>query len=107
MPPVGRCGRKWALFALAVDAKDEAAASFYRHHGFVAVPVATALSVPSAGDSREIRLSIATALPRAGPVAPAEPSRQVARVASRMLLRCPVSAISAYALYAARLSASS
>ncbi len=27
-----------AAFALVVDAKDETAASFYRHHGFVALP---------------------------------------------------------------------
>ena len=27
-----------AAFALMVDAKDEAAASFYRHHGFIALP---------------------------------------------------------------------
>ncbi|WP_163057731.1 GNAT family N-acetyltransferase [Acidithiobacillus ferrooxidans] len=27
-----------AAFALMVDAKDEAAAAFYRHHGFVALP---------------------------------------------------------------------
>ena len=27
-----------AVFALVVDAKDEAAASFYRHHGFIALP---------------------------------------------------------------------
>ncbi|OYW19733.1 MAG: GNAT family N-acetyltransferase [Burkholderiales bacterium 12-64-5] len=27
-----------AAFALMVDAKDEAAAAFYRHHGFIALP---------------------------------------------------------------------
>ncbi|MDO8305156.1 GNAT family N-acetyltransferase [Herminiimonas sp.] len=27
-----------AAFALVVDAKDEAAAAFYRHHGFIALP---------------------------------------------------------------------
>lgn len=27
-----------AAFALVVDAKDEAAAAFYRHHGFTALP---------------------------------------------------------------------
>lgn len=27
-----------AAFALMVDAKDEAAANFYRHHGFIALP---------------------------------------------------------------------
>jgi len=29
-----------AAFALMVDAKDEAAAAFYRHHGFIALPEA-------------------------------------------------------------------
>ncbi len=29
---------EFAAFALTVDAKDEAAAAFYRHHGFVALP---------------------------------------------------------------------
>ena len=27
-----------AAYALMVDAKDEAAAAFYRHHGFIALP---------------------------------------------------------------------
>jgi len=27
-----------AAYALIVDAKDEAAAAFYRHHGFIALP---------------------------------------------------------------------
>jgi hypothetical protein len=27
-----------AAFALMVDAKDEVAAAFYRHHGFIALP---------------------------------------------------------------------
>ena len=27
-----------AAFALVVDAKDEVAAAFYRHHGFIALP---------------------------------------------------------------------
>jgi ribosomal protein S18 acetylase RimI-like enzyme len=27
-----------AAFALMVDAKDDAAAAFYRHHGFIALP---------------------------------------------------------------------
>lgn len=27
-----------AAYALVVDAKDDAAASFYRHHGFIAMP---------------------------------------------------------------------
>jgi hypothetical protein len=57
-----RVGRRWkrdchadaAVFALLVDAKDEAAARFYRHHGFEAfagrakrpfLPVATARRV--------------------------------------------------------------
>lgn len=36
---VGRAMRaEMGVFALAVDAKDEAAAAFYRHHGFVAFP---------------------------------------------------------------------
>ena len=30
-----------AAYALVVDAKDESAASFYRHHGFIALPVST------------------------------------------------------------------
>jgi len=30
-----------AAFALMVDAKDEVAAAFYRHHGFIALPDAT------------------------------------------------------------------
>ena len=29
---------EFAAFALMVDAKDEAAAAFYRHHGFIALP---------------------------------------------------------------------
>lgn len=31
-------GSEIAAFALMVDAKDEAAAEFYRHHGFIALP---------------------------------------------------------------------
>ncbi len=39
-----------AAFALIVDAKDEGAAAFYRHHGFVAFPSATLrLFLPLAG----------------------------------------------------------
>ncbi len=50
-----------AAFALVVDAKDEAAAAFYRHHGFIALadsplsmflPLATALAARKA-DNRE------------------------------------------------------
>lgn len=47
-----------AAFALIVDAKDDAAATFYRHHGFIA----------SSGDPRALFLPLATAkkaLPRA------------------------------------------
>jgi ribosomal protein S18 acetylase RimI-like enzyme len=32
---------KIAAFALMVDAKDEAAAAFYQHHGFIALPDST------------------------------------------------------------------
>jgi GNAT superfamily N-acetyltransferase len=36
---LGRAARsEVAAYALMVDAKDEVAASFYRHHGFVALP---------------------------------------------------------------------
>ena len=37
-----------AAFAMMVDAKDEAAASFYRHHGFVALPDSLTLFLPLA-----------------------------------------------------------
>lgn len=38
-----------AAFALMVDAKDEAAAAFYRHHGFIALPdLALCLFLPLA-----------------------------------------------------------
>lgn len=37
--PLARAARsEIAAFALVVDAKDEAAAAFYRHHGFIALP---------------------------------------------------------------------
>ncbi len=36
---LGRAARaEIAAYALVVDAKDDAAASFYRHHGFIAMP---------------------------------------------------------------------
>jgi len=36
---LGRAARaEIAAYALVVDAKDDAAASFYRHHGFIALP---------------------------------------------------------------------
>lgn len=36
---LGRAARsKVAAYALMVDAKDDAAANFYRHHGFIALP---------------------------------------------------------------------
>ncbi len=36
---LGRATRsEIAAYALMVDAKDEAAAAFYRHHGFIALP---------------------------------------------------------------------
>jgi ribosomal protein S18 acetylase RimI-like enzyme len=35
---IERAGRsEFAIYALVVDAKDEAAANFYRHHGFMAI----------------------------------------------------------------------
>lgn len=37
-----------AAFAMMVDAKDEAAAAFYRHHGFVALPDSLTLFLPLA-----------------------------------------------------------
>ncbi len=37
-----------AAFALMVDAKDEAAAAFYRHHGFIALPDSLTLFLPLA-----------------------------------------------------------
>jgi len=38
---LGRSARaEIAAYALVVDAKDDAAASFYRHHGFIAMPSA-------------------------------------------------------------------
>lgn len=37
-----------AAFALIVDAKDEAAAAFYRHHGFVVLPDSLTMFLPLA-----------------------------------------------------------
>lgn len=37
-----------AAFALIVDAKDEAAAAFYRHHGFIALPDSPTMFLPLA-----------------------------------------------------------
>ena len=37
-----------AAFALIVDAKDEAATSFYRHHGFIALPDSLSMFLPLA-----------------------------------------------------------
>jgi hypothetical protein len=34
--PLERCVAEIAAYALVVDAKDEQAAAFYRHHGFLA-----------------------------------------------------------------------
>lgn len=46
-----------AVYAMVVDAKDEQAEAFYRHHGFVAVGIGT-----SATDTRHLILPITTAL---------------------------------------------
>ena len=37
-----------AAFALIVDAKDEAATAFYRHHGFIALPDSLSMFLPLA-----------------------------------------------------------
>ena len=37
-----------AAFALIVDAKDEAATAFYRHHGFIALPYSLSMFLPLA-----------------------------------------------------------
>ena len=46
-----------AAFALVVDAKDELAAAFYRHHGFTALPEATLTLFRSFGKQSVARRS--------------------------------------------------
>jgi ribosomal protein S18 acetylase RimI-like enzyme len=44
-----------AAYVLMVDAKDEAAAAFYRHHGFVALPgLPLMLFLPLAGNGDRV-----------------------------------------------------
>lgn len=71
-----------AIFALLVDAKDEAAAEFYRHHGFrrfvskpetLFLPIAVALAALDAGDRKQGLRAPSQTLPPpslAAPVAP-------------------------------------
>lgn len=42
------CRSEIAAFALIVDAKGEAAAAFYRHHGFIALPDSPTMFLPLA-----------------------------------------------------------
>ena len=46
---IGRCAQRIMAFAMVVDAKDDAAVAFYRHHGFVPfASVAMSLYLPLA-----------------------------------------------------------
>jgi hypothetical protein len=54
-----------AVFALVVDAKDEAAARFYRHHGFEAFSGRAGADVSAGGDGGESREGMIDSSPQA------------------------------------------